>query len=277
MKLVRSHTYSVPVFLEEGIFLPIALFLEQNIRLPIETPARITTISLIWFAFVIGMFHKTNLVGFITFPEKQSIPRTFKQLHEHKEYTINLFSFSSAELHILNNSPSLIFKGIVSRLKVVKSLEDRVKSATKDKTACIMWKNIGVTEIMKQVVTTPALKSLFLSQDEAFAADLTSGIKRYSIYYETLNRAGATRDAGLFSKWIKDQMIFEKKLGKDALSKEAREKFERIEDDLDTLADAIGEYHQERQFGGETIENPTFKSGSLCRYIWLLYRLHYVM
>ncbi len=227
-KLVRSQTYSVPIFLEEGIFLPIALFLEQNIRLPIEAPARITAISLIWFAFVIGMFHKTNLVGFITFPEKQVIPRSFKQLHEHKEYAINLFSFSSAELYILNNSPSPIFKGIVSRLKVIKSLDECVKLATKDKTACIMWKNIGVTEIMKQVVSFPALESLYLSQDEAFAADLTSGIKRYSIYYETLNRyAGATRDAGLFSKWIKDQMIFEKEIAKDAVSKEeGRKKIE---------------------------------------------------
>ncbi len=236
-KLYQLEMFSVPIFLEEGIFLPIALFLEQNIRIPTEAPARLTSISLIWLAFVIALFYKTNLVGYITFPEKQIIPRTFKQLHEHKEYAINLFAFGNIELDILNASPSPIFKGIVSRLKLMQSLESCVKSATKEHTACMFWKTIGTAEIMRHVLTFPDLKSLFYTQDAASAVDITSGLKKHSIYYETMNRyAMATKEAGLFSKWVKDQMLLEREMARDKLGK-GKVKEETGEDDLEMFGD----------------------------------------
>lgn len=239
-KLCQYEIFSVPIFLEEGIFLPIALFLEQNIRIPTEPPARITAILLIWFAFVVALFYKSNLVGYITFPEKQPIPRTFRQLYEHKEYKLNLFSFStvSLELAILNASPSPIFKGIVSRLKVMRNLENCVKSATNEHTACIVWKNIGTAEIMKHVDTFPALKSLFLTQDAATAVDVSSGLKKHSIYYETMNRyAAATKEAGLFSKWIKDQILLQREIARDDFVGKGKKNVGNSEEDLEAFGD----------------------------------------
>ncbi len=227
LKLKSRQNFSIPVFQEEGIFLPLALFLEHNIRVPIENPVRIAAISIIVLAFVVGMFYKSNLVGYITFPEKQSIPRTFKQLYEHKDFKINLYSFSPAEMAILNASPSPIFKAIVKRINASESLETCLKSATKYRTVCIIWRSIGTTEIMKESATFPALNSLFFTQDEAFAVGLTTALKKNSIYYETLNRySGATYQAGLFMKWMKDEMAFEREKARNELKKKSFKKYE---------------------------------------------------
>lgn len=159
------------------------------------------------------MLYKSNLVGYLTFPSKQEIPRNFRQLYDHKEFTINLMAFSRLELDILKSSPTYVFRGIVKRVKVTNSMETCLKSATNDHTACIIWKTIGTGEMMKYVSSFPPLKSLFISQDTATIVDVSGALKKHSIYYEIFNKyAGVAKESGLIDKWVKNSMLFEKEL-----------------------------------------------------------------
>lgn len=232
-KLLRMSTFKAPVLIQEGIFLPFALFLEQNIKIPTEHSARIAGLSLIWLSFVIGMVYKTNLVGYLTFPEKQSIPRTFKQLHEHKEYTVNLYSLSAIEMQILKASPSPIFQGLVKRAQITHDLEYCLISATKYKTACVTWGKVINTGIMKRMPAYPKMKKLFVTQDSAYSLDVCAAVKKNAIYFEIINRYGVyTKESGLIDKWVHDQMILERDLTKEKLMKTRdRESKQKMLDD----------------------------------------------
>lgn len=211
-KLIHTGSFKAPLFLDQGMFLPFALFLEQNCKVPTEHSPRIAAISLIWMAFVIATVYKTNLVGYLTFPEKQPIPTNFKQLNEHNEYQVHLFTVS-IEVQMLKMSPSPVFQGLVKKLRTTGDVKDCVMKATRMKSACIMWGSVMQAAIMKNAPEHPEINELYETQESATYVDICVGVKKNSVYYEVLNRyTGYAREAGLIAKWLHDQKQLERDL-----------------------------------------------------------------
>lgn len=123
-----------------------------------------------------------------------------------------MFTLGGMELELLRSSQSPVLKGIAKRVSTTYDLERCLKSATSPRVACISWKNIATSGIVRYIYDHPNLRHLYLAQDgSAGFADICSAMKKNSIYYGTLNRyAGHARDAGLVQKWIHNHFTEER-------------------------------------------------------------------
>lgn len=208
-----------------AVSMPYEILLEQPSTSIISSKLTIRLITMLWIflALQIGVAYKSNLVGYLTFPEKQVIPTTFHELNHHPEYSILLHSIGGLELEHLRNSPSPDIQGIVKRMTILNSAKPCIKAvAEQHLTACVAWKNAILTEM--GLYKPPFLKRelLYISTEFASYADISFGMRKRSIYSAELNHfSGMFAANGLVYKWnelfvgeIQRKMVHEGKLRK---------------------------------------------------------------
>jgi len=155
-----------------------------------------------FFSYIISTAYNSNLIGFLTFLEKEEIPTTFKQLHDSPHYSITLYSFGGLEVELLKTSPNPVFQGIVKRMAWIKDLITCLHRAAKPGNACIAW-NLAVEYARaKNSVADPSPNNLFMSDDSGGLAVGSIGFKKGSIYKETFSRfVGMAMNGFLVEYW----------------------------------------------------------------------------
>ncbi|CAL8070421.1 unnamed protein product [Orchesella dallaii] len=191
--------------IDSAIMLSCLVLLEQ----PYEIPKRWTLrfIALLWIvmSFHITMMYKGNLFGFLTFPDKQTIPKTFQELHERNEYSVNLYTIGGVEIEQLKNSASPILKGLLKRLNVYKDSGKCIRRAADEKGACIAWKNFLLSKLAKYLPPQTKQEILYITNEPVGWADLSIAMRKGSIYFGPFNYySGIYVHSGLMEKWNYD-------------------------------------------------------------------------
>ncbi|CAL8070425.1 unnamed protein product [Orchesella dallaii] len=194
-----------------AVLLPITIFLGQPIpNKACRAGSLRILIANLWFSLsiVIGTTYKSNLVGFLTFPAKQSFPSTLKELYSRTDYAIYLHSIGGIEREILKTSPNPVIKALLERMVIVRSMEYCLNAATKPKTACIGWTNVLKIEMSKYKYRSSNqdnISTLYIAKDPAAFAYACVAFKKDSIFLESFNKyAGRIRAAGIIGKWNED-------------------------------------------------------------------------
>lgn len=204
--LIQVHDGRIHEWLEntfEVILVPLGMFLEQPF--PVAVTKNLVVILWLFGCIIIGTSYKSNLVGFLTLPEKPSFPKSFKDLNEHKEFVVNVHSVGGLERELWDNPNTAVTKGISKRVRYVSSLEKCLKEATKAKGICVGYNNILKGGIYKFLVTKENPDPLYMSREPVTTARATFGTKKGSIFYEVLNRFVGYAAAGdLIRKWNHD-------------------------------------------------------------------------
>lgn len=74
--------------LTSSVFMPYSMLQEQPCKISSDKIGfRFATLLWVIFALQLGMAYKSNLIGFLTFPEKQAVPHTFHELYLRKAWT----------------------------------------------------------------------------------------------------------------------------------------------------------------------------------------------
>ncbi len=180
------------------------ILLDQPSPAPKRNISKFIIFLWIFFCYMIGQAYKANLVGFLTFTEKQSIPTSFQDLHQNLKYQIILQTIGGMELELFRTSPSPVMKGIAGRMTLDKNiLSCLLKAGENEMTICIAWKDSITTAIATYSNQYKQLKSLNIADKESgVEIHCSFATKKNSIFQETLIRyLGWARATSLIGYW----------------------------------------------------------------------------
>lgn len=187
------------------------ILLDQPSQLPTSQLSRYMVFSWIFFCYMIGQAYKANLVGYLTFTEKQVFPTTFAELHESPQYSIMLQSVGGLEMEIFRTSRNPVIKGIAKRMTLETNLRKCiVKAASIPNTVCISWNSALADAVAKYSSDYPQLQNLYVARDDTGgSAHGTIALRKNSIYVQTFIRyVGWARATFLSDMWF--QMMLNK-------------------------------------------------------------------
>jgi hypothetical protein len=195
-----------------------SLSVEQNFHIKHSTHAFRFILGLwMFFTFITGIAYKSNLVGFLSFPTVESIPQSFENLYEQKEYNLHFHYVGGAGFSVFNYSSRAIYKSLLKRFKLENDAEMCVvKAAIKKKTVCIGWLSIVTAAVARRLTLSRQVDPLRLSREIAGYNYVGVALRKHSIFTESLNRfVSELRDTGHVEKWKREILDDDKAHGKE--------------------------------------------------------------
>ncbi|CAL8070427.1 unnamed protein product [Orchesella dallaii] len=201
-----SKSNDIAENLYNSIFLPFAIFLEEPFeKVSQNTAFRFTLIPWMLMSLIVSTGFRSNLVGFLTFPETQAFPTSFEALHLDKSYTVYFYSIGGVGLELMKTSKNPSILGLANRVIIEKNLEACLKFATAPKTVCIGWKSIIRNGIAKHLPSASSVNPLYVTHAPAAFSDVCIGFRKGFIFTGEFSQvAGYGRAGGLIEKWDKD-------------------------------------------------------------------------
>lgn len=234
----KWHTYRYVAIALNITFL--VLFLCRSVLLKwakLKTRNYARTMFVIWtgvFAFV-GVTCRCRLTAFLTIAENVKTPSTLKELYDQKYSTIMWrIGDGGMEMEMIRTSQNPIVKALRKHMTfesdILKCLEKAGEPQTK--TACFGWRPSLQMMIAKNSAFNVNLKELRISKDAVDTVTGVVGLRKGSIFVETVNRyILAARSGNLDVRWEKDIYI--------QLKKEAYRKLRATGSDSIRLSDDI--------------------------------------
>ncbi len=214
----------------KAVLIPYAVVLEQSAKISGSRVLRLTAVLCIILNFVIGTAYKSNLVGFLTFPQQPLFPKTFRDLYIQKEYDLTLLSVGGMENEVFKTSTSPIMLDFSKRLKIVGTNQTRncFEASMRSAEVCISWRDVLKSKVIKYTLEYPHLKrSIFMADDRdpVLYADLSTAYKKGSIYQTILNKhLTYFRDTGIIEKLLRKYWQEEKERLQKSFEKEKKAK-----------------------------------------------------
>ncbi len=102
------------------------IFLEQPRKIPKSNIGRYICSLWITFSFMIGVFTKTELVGYLALSEKPKLPKSFSDLQNWMPTynAVNLHSVSGAEVNYFKNSSNADLQKLGKRVNILFNEKD---------------------------------------------------------------------------------------------------------------------------------------------------------
>lgn len=217
-----NHVYQLDRW-SASFLVPCAIVLEQSLNISFDKNSvwKLVTILCIILNFVVGTAYKSNLVGFLTFPEQPPFPKTFQQVYIQRDYKIWLLSLGGMELEVFRASKNVMMKDFWKRMKIVgiKETGECLENARKFKTVCMSWRNTIQTGLIQFGLKWPTVKRrMFMADDSdpVLYADIATVFPKQSIFQAVLNKyMGYSRDMGIVEKLVRKFWIEEKERFRD--------------------------------------------------------------
>lgn len=202
MEINRSTRDHIKI--SRALFLLYSTFLEQSHNLPSQNVTRLVITMWLFFGIVMVTAYSSNLITSLTFLRSETVPLTFRELHEAPSYSVTFFSVGGMENELMRNSPTPFMKGIVKRMHITRNVMECLNAATHDKAACIGWSEYLQYAIAKNSGINTSLQNLFIPKTEpAGVVHGSVGFKKGSIFHETFSRYGGAASAGyLIEYWL---------------------------------------------------------------------------
>lgn len=218
---IRKRGNSVSSLLYISVMIPFGLAIEQGVVV-LKKPQNIRFIAILWliFTLITGIAYKSHLVGFLSFPNSENIPRSFHDLYLRTGYTLVFNYLGGAGFILFNYSTSEVYKSLTRRFVHQRSSDKCIVQAAMDqKTVCIGWNLVLNNAMSNNLTLFPQFDPILFSTDIAGYAYVGVALRKNSIYTETFTRiTSEMRDAGLMQKWLKDISDEDKKVGKEWFS-----------------------------------------------------------
>ncbi|CAL8117726.1 unnamed protein product [Orchesella dallaii] len=171
--------------------------------------SRMNNLMWIFFCFMMGIAYKGNLVGYLTFTEKSSVPTTFSELEADSRYTIILQGVGGMELELFRHSPNPVMKGIAKRMTInLNTTSCLIAAATNEFTACLAWSSKIFATVAKYSASDENIHKLFIaSQDTGGSAHGGLALRKNLIFAEQfIKYVGVARASALVVKWYSDNL-----------------------------------------------------------------------
>ena len=211
-KSVSGILDSEPLF--NAFMIPFTALVDQDHGIP--RSAR--TISMIWLlsVLVLGTAYKEQLFGYLTYPQPESTPQTFKQLHRQKNYRIFF--------HYLASTPSIYFehtenpwhRALASRFeRIPNGQECMMKVVLVENSVCMGLHNQLGAALASNLSINEHFQTLVVSREKLLPIFAAFGLPLHSVYTAAFDLfAVATRESGLLDKWYFESFAHLRKHGR---------------------------------------------------------------
>ena len=236
---VRSrHVISAawwPAFI--AILCPI---LEQGSRANPPTSARRFVLFLWLFSSItLVAFYKTDLIAYLTLPEMELIPSTFKELSENPSYNIQFMFLNAAGTVFFNRTRNPEYVKLRERFIWQKDKLKCLESAAfQPKTICIAFDMITIPVVARNMTLRRDFDPYTHSKDAAFSVVTNMGFNKGSKFVGSFNQiVGFLRDTGNIWKWKNDAYDIRRTEGSLWLNSEGSQMRQRLKDLINNQED----------------------------------------
>ena len=167
---------------------------------------RLFLFSWVFNCLTVTTFYKSDFIAYLTFPEPEETPETFKQLSENSHFNIKFMSMNAAESLFFNKSRNPMHVNLRNRFLPEPNKLNCIKSVIFErKTVCIGYQSIIAVEASKNLTLRRDFLPFRYSKDTAMLLTLNIGLSKGSEYIDGLSYFGAiVRDTGIMTKWKND-------------------------------------------------------------------------
>ncbi|OXA57341.1 Glutamate receptor [Folsomia candida] len=189
--------------------------LEQTVTIPNKN-IKLQLLVAVWLFFILNMGtgYKSNLVSYLSIPEKGSIPRDMEQLAT-STYGVTLNFFGIVELIFFNTSDLNTVKGINRRMLLDSSTETCVENAMLNiDQVCLGWDQSLLLNAASQFTIQPQMDPLFKSADDLTQIPLSMGFRKDSKFLDAFTSISYSfLETGIYSRWKNEIHCLFKRIG----------------------------------------------------------------
>ena len=205
-KRVNGIQDSEPLY--HAFMIPFTALVDQDHSIP--RSAR--TITIIWLlsVLVLGTEYKDQLFGYLTYPQPESTPETFRELYHQKNYRIFF--------HYLASTPSIYFehtenpwhRALASRFeRVYNGQECMMKVALVENSVCMGLHNQLGAALASNLSINEHFQTLLISKEKLLPIFAAFGLPLHSVYTASFDLfAIATRETGLLDRWYFESFAY---------------------------------------------------------------------
>ncbi|CAG7833063.1 unnamed protein product [Allacma fusca] len=206
-----------------SLMIPAAMLLDQEGH----KPKCVWKVDIIWmfFVMIVGACYKDQLVGFLTLPASEPIPRTFQDLHNHNDYHLFFFYMASTPSMYFKSTANPIHRALFSRFDMIRSGQKCVmKAAVTERSVCVGLDNQLAAAVASNLTIKTQFQPLILSQEKLIPFFACFGLPINSVYTEAFDQISlATTESGLGGKWYQDSLDFLKRGGKSWMTNDMKD------------------------------------------------------
>lgn len=192
-----------------------AFSFEQEINKPKGLPLRFLMIIWVSFMVIMATSYKYNLASYIVTPRPNTIPKTFEELYEHKEYTIIFDLGGISGWNYFRTNPNPKIQALTNRAFHTEDTSNCTVSAfQKISTVCAGWDFSLQFAASKNLTITLGRPALVQSQP-FLDAWFVFAIENNSVFYNEFRKIGwAFFETGLMKMWEEGVLREQKYRGK---------------------------------------------------------------
>ncbi|CAG7832477.1 unnamed protein product [Allacma fusca] len=226
--------------------------LEQSVSLGNNSSNNLNLLLILtlFYCMIIGTGFKSNLISYLTIPDYEDTPCTFKDLALREDYQPYFVTMNGTGIHYFKTSNASSVVAIRKRMIITTDkVKCLVKVISEPKTVCISWWQDSMGVIARNLTLHRSRSVFEISWEPVFFMTTTMAFsKGFKFYKEFSSIVGSLRDAGFFAKWLQMLYDFETVRGLEYLHKKSGEMIQLL-----SSASKMEEQLKPFQFGNVAI------------------------
>ncbi|CAG7831138.1 unnamed protein product [Allacma fusca] len=179
--------------------------LERSVKFPQIRSVKLY-LAVFWFlgALVIGTYYKSDFIAYVTYPQHETIPRTFRELSERRDYNIKLLHLRAVGTVFYNTTKNPVHVKIRKRMFYENNWPQCIlDAALEEKTACISFDVVSKLFLARNVTLKRSFNLAIYSTDSVINTHMSIGLTKKSKFLDAISEIMRfLRDTGHIRRWI---------------------------------------------------------------------------
>ncbi|CAG7830218.1 unnamed protein product [Allacma fusca] len=212
--------------------------LERSIKFPQLRSTKLY-LAVFWFlgALVIGTYYKSDFIAYVTYPQQEIIPRTFRELSERRDYNIKLLHLRAVGTVFYNTTKHPVHVKIRKRMFYENNWPQCVLDATlEEKTACISFDLVGNLFLSRNVTLKRSFNLAIYSTESVLNTHMSIGLTKKSKFLDAISEITRfLRDTGHIRRWIAEAFEVNSNSGMSWLKTQQNKNYYKILNMMDLI------------------------------------------